>query len=55
MKNCYHCKDCNHMRLSGEYCYKNELRIPHPHLMGGPKKCKCFEPEFKYPTKGGLS
>lgn len=52
MKNCYHCKYCNHtIWRNNIYCGKNDLPIPHPHLMGGPKKCECYEPEFTYPRR----
>ena len=58
MKNC--CK-CRHSaeNLEGYWlCRYNPgaIRyIPHPHLMGGPRKCECYEELeeyiFKYPKK----
>ena len=59
MKNCANCK---HLRTS-DICYYCEIGcrdIRFPRLMGGPKKCECYEryiktkKKFKYPTKEEL-
>lgn len=56
-ENCYHCKHVT-ARDFCYFCELNEQEVEHPILMGGPKKCECFESivpdqktKFEYPRK----
>lgn len=59
MKNCANCK---HLVVRDVLCFCgiNGMDIVLPRLMGGPKKCECYEKrikvkrKFEYPKKGKL-
>lgn len=59
MKSCANCKHA-HIRDLYSFCKINYREIAFPRLMGGPKKCECYEKnikekrKFEYPKKEEL-
>ena len=60
MKNC---KNCKYSRIEVGWIYMCDIsheEITHPSLMGGPRKCPCYDkyvdqkPKFEYPEKEDL-
>lgn len=54
MKRCINCVYCVQL-IDACICLRTKdiIKIPHPYLMGGPRKCKCYTPKrkFHYPQE----